>query len=217
MSIHNELSKPFSPDIIHWRVGSTNQRSEARRTGNKDATATKGIALAYIDARDVMERLDSAVGPENWQCRYPYQGCCEIGIKIDGEWLWRANGAGVTDYEAEKGQYSDAFKRAGVMWGIGRYLYALTNEWVDIEPAGNSYKLKRNPSLPKWALPGYTPKMNKDLQDKIVEQVLSCINNADEHGLREILSELDQDEKAYLWRNFNSAQRGTIKEMLGNG
>jgi hypothetical protein len=31
----------------------------------------KGMALAYIDARDVMQRLDEAVGPDNWQCRYP--------------------------------------------------------------------------------------------------------------------------------------------------
>ena len=98
---------------------------------------------------DVMKRLDDVMGLE-WQCRYPFEGCCEIGLKIDGEWVWRSNGAGETQVEAEKGQYSDAFKRAAVLWGIGRYLYYLPNVWVPI----NEYKqLKEVPPLPAWAIP----------------------------------------------------------------
>ena len=34
----------------------------------------KGIPLAYLDARDAMERLDDVVGPENWQDRYTFSG-----------------------------------------------------------------------------------------------------------------------------------------------
>ena len=49
------------------------------------------------------------------------------------EWVWKSNGAGQSDIEAEKGQFSDAFKRAAVLWGIGRYLYALPSPWVDLE------------------------------------------------------------------------------------
>ena len=48
MNIFDELAKPFPETSIHWRVGATNARSQ----GGKP---TKGIALAYIDARDVME------------------------------------------------------------------------------------------------------------------------------------------------------------------
>ena len=117
MSITDELKEPFDRKVVHWRVGATN----AKKLGCKPWEATKGIALAYIDARDVMKRLDDVM-PDMWQDRYPFEGCCEIGLKIDGEWLWRANGAGVTDVEGEKGQYSDAFKRAAVLWGVGRYL-----------------------------------------------------------------------------------------------
>jgi hypothetical protein len=101
------------------------------------------MPLAYVDARDVIERLDSAVGPFNWQNRYPFEGCCEIGIYIGSAWIWKANGAGKTKIEAEKGQYSDAFKRAGVMWGIARYLYDLPNIWVEIEARGKSYALPK--------------------------------------------------------------------------
>lgn len=129
-----KLSAPFQAHQIHWRLGSTNQSRVRKETGNQNALPTKGIPLAYLDARDVMERLDEVVGPFNWQVRYPFTGCCELSIKDPetGEWVTKANGAGVTDIEAEKGQYSDAFKRAGVMFGIGRYLYDLPNTWVDL-------------------------------------------------------------------------------------
>ncbi len=116
-----KLSEPFSPESVSWRVGA--------RTGDK----SKGIALAYIDARDVMERLDAVVGVENWQCRYPFSGCCELSIRINNEWVTKSNCAGETQVEAEKGQASDAFKRAAVLWGIGRYLYDLPDVWVELK------------------------------------------------------------------------------------
>ena len=98
-----------------------------------------------IDARDVMDRLDNVCGPENWQDRYPHisgRVVCEIGIKIGGEWVWKSDGAGDTAVEKEKGGLSDAFKRAGVMWGIGRYLYSLSAPWVDLkEPYEKNGKL----------------------------------------------------------------------------
>lgn len=130
----DRLAEPFPPDAISWRVGSTN--------GDK----SKGLALAYLDARDVMDRLDLVCGPAGWQCRYSHANgktVCDIGIKVDGEWVWKADGAGDTDVEAEKGALSDAFKRAAVRWGIGRYLYGLQSPWVELEPAGRSYKIKK--------------------------------------------------------------------------
>jgi hypothetical protein len=53
---------------------------------------------------------------------------------------------------AQKGSYSDAFKRAAVKWGVGRYLYALDAPWVDIEKRGNSYVLPKASEayLRKW-------------------------------------------------------------------
>jgi hypothetical protein len=119
------LSEPFDPSKVHWRVGAM----------TKDKS--KCIALAYIDARDVMERLDDVCGPENWQCKYEHASnhgyVCSIGIRIDGEWIWKANGAGETQVEAQKGAMSDSFKRAAVLWGIGRYLYDVPNTWVAID------------------------------------------------------------------------------------
>lgn len=143
------LKRPFDPRQISWRVGAT----------SKDKS--KGIALAYLDARDVMRRLDDVFGMD-WQCRYTHadnKTICEIGVLVDGEWLWRAGGAGDTDIEAEKGAISDAFKRAAVLFGIGRYLYELPNTWVQID---EYKKLKETPALPAWATPdGYDALMAK--------------------------------------------------------
>lgn len=119
------LSAPFPPERISWRA--------------QTVSNGKALALAYIDARDVQDRLDEVCGPENWQNRYTHtQGktVCEIGIKLS-EWIWKADGAGDSDIEAEKGALSDAFKRAAVKWGIGRYLYDLESPWVPCEVAQN--------------------------------------------------------------------------------
>lgn len=119
----NKLSRPFPAEAISWRVGSL----------SKDKT--RGMALAYLDARDVMSRFDSVLGL-NWQCRHTWSDsqklCCEIGINFNGTWIWRSDGAGDTNVEAEKGAFSSAFKRAAVQFGVGRYLYDLPDIWVPL-------------------------------------------------------------------------------------
>jgi len=126
--IFDKLREPFPADAIHWRVGATNNRDNP----------TKGIALAYLSAVDVMNRLDDVLGAENWQDRYPFSGCCELSIRIGGEWITKSNCAGETDVEKEKGQASTAFKRAAVKFGIGRYLYDMNNAWFDVEKRGRT-------------------------------------------------------------------------------
>lgn len=126
------LKAPFAPQEIEWRIGSTN------------ADKTQGLALAYITARHVMDRLDAVCSPENWQDRYEFHGArsvCYLSIKIGDEWVTKADGAGDSDVEAEKGAISDALKRAAVKWGIGRYLYDLASPWVPIEAAGKSWRI----------------------------------------------------------------------------
>ena len=129
------LAAPFPPEAISWRIGSTT------------ADKARGMALAYLDARDVADRLDAVAGPAGWQCRYSHVGAvmvCDIGIKIGDEWLYKADGAGQSDIEAEKGALSDAFKRAAVRWGIGRYLYHLPSPWVEIETRGRTSIIKQS-------------------------------------------------------------------------
>lgn len=149
MDILQQLKEPFDPKVVKWRCGST----------TKDKSSA--IALAYVDARHVMKRLDDVCGVD-WQCRYPFEGCCDIGVKLNGEWVWRSNGAGASDIEGEKGQYSDAFKRAAVLFGIGRYLYQLPIKWMPIKPQGRGYVIAEPPVMPVWATPeGYRAALDK--------------------------------------------------------
>ena len=57
---------------------------------------------------------------------------CNIGIKgPDGEWVWKGDGAGDTQFEADKGAYSSSQKRAGRTWRIGAYLAEVPKAWVE--------------------------------------------------------------------------------------
>lgn len=154
--LFDKLAAPFEPEAISWRVGNSNKKKIQRETGNNQAKATKGMALAYLDARDVMDRFDTVCGPAGWQCRYSHANgktVCDIGVRVQregesqAEWVWKADGAGDSDIEAEKGALSDAFKRAAVRWGVGRYLYGVSSPWVDLDeweqiPKGELAKLR---------------------------------------------------------------------------
>jgi hypothetical protein len=102
-----------------WRVQSTNQWG--------------CTCVAYIDARDVQDLLDEVVGAANWQTKYSeHKGnlFCEIGIRTGEtsnsmDWVWKSDCGTESQVEKQKGEASDAFKRAAVMWGIGRFLYSL--------------------------------------------------------------------------------------------
>ena len=157
-NIFFELSVPFDANEIDFRIGNTN------------AEKTSGLALAYLTARAVMNRLDEVVGAENWQDKYtpaPAGGgkagwICELSLRLGDEWITKSDGADESDIEAVKGGISDAFKRAAVKWGIGRYLYALPPIWVPIEPAGRGYRMKQRPVLPAWALPSGKKSVDPD-------------------------------------------------------
>jgi len=144
-----ELSKPFPASELEWRVGSTN------------ADKTKGIALAYLTARAVMDRLDAVLGIGGWSDAYQpiitNQGLlgftCTLSIWVDGMLISKQDAADISDIESVKGGVSDALKRAAVKFGVGRYLYNLPNVWVPIASAGRSFKLTEYPKLPAWALP----------------------------------------------------------------
>lgn len=152
LTLQQKLECPFPQAAVSWRIG------------HKTKDGKKAMLLAYIDARDVMERLDRACGFEHWQCKYTLAEAgllvCDLGLRVNGEWLWRANGAGDTAVEAEKGKCSDAFKRAAVLWGVGRYLYGLSSPWVEIDQYG---KWDEDPILPEWATPrGFMAALTKD-------------------------------------------------------
>ena len=146
------LARPFPPDAVGWRVGSTNKEK------------SKGMAVCYIDARSVQRRLDEVMGFD-WQSEIIVQSSglvtCRIGLLINGHWRWRMDGTAAVreapegqelDLKEEqkremnqKGAASDAFKRAAVQWGVARYLYEIPSPWVQI----NQYKQILDTEMPR--------------------------------------------------------------------
>jgi hypothetical protein len=122
------LFAAFPPKAISWR---------AQSVSAKNPEAPKAMALAYIDARDVMNRLDEVCGPDGWEDSYVEtplgRVICTIRVRCGEQWVSKSDGAGKTDVEGDKGGISDAFKRAAVKWGIGRYLYDMPTPWVACE------------------------------------------------------------------------------------
>ena len=111
----------------------------------KQVTAKGAVLLLYKTARTDMELLDAVVGPMNWAVDYrEIKGnlYCGIGITEDGtRWVWkwdcgiesRADGDG----NEKKGEASDAFKRAGFKWGVGRELYSSPFTFAKVETEKN--------------------------------------------------------------------------------
>ena len=115
--------------------------------------------LLYKTARTDAALLDEKFGPENWQNDYRIidgKLFCGIGIKFGDEWIWKWNVGTESNMEAEKGQASDALKRAGFVWGIGTELYSAPDikvpaEKCNIAKYGEKYRCYDNFTVEKIA------------------------------------------------------------------
>ena len=153
-----KLREPFPAEDVEWRIAQV----------GKSGKGPWAKCLAYITNRAIMDRLDEVCKPENWRNEFkpgPSGGIiCGLSIRCGDEWVTKWDGAEETDIERVKGGLSGAMKRAGVQWGIGRYLYNLDEGWAEIKDGGRFYQaasqkkgtpaFKWNPpALPPWALP----------------------------------------------------------------
>lgn len=91
-------------------------------------TKEGAVLLLYKTARVDMRILDEVYGSMNWQRHHEVINdnlFCTISIwdSEKSQWVSKQDVGTESNAEAEKGQASDAFKRAGFAWGIGRELY----------------------------------------------------------------------------------------------
>ena len=157
------LENPFDPSEIKWRV--TNTTSDRRR----------GQVIAYADPRAYTDRLNALFTVRGWTREYAVQviqnferkergnGESTISGKIvvtcrltiDGIGSHSGLGEEWADNEnAGTSAEAQAFKRACSCFGLGRYLYDLDGNWVDLDE--RKQPLSR-PRLPDWALPKRKP------------------------------------------------------------
>lgn len=116
-----ERFRTLRADEVECRVGQVAQNG-------------RGLSLLlYKTSRTDSDILDESVGPENWQCRFEdHKGTlfCSVGIMTENGWVWKSDAGSPSNMESQKGEASDAFKRACFKWGIGRELYAAPFVWV---------------------------------------------------------------------------------------
>ena len=115
--------RTLNADEIECRVGSV---------------STNGCSLLmYKDARVDMRLLDEVVGAFNWKREHEIINgnlYCTVSIynADTKEWVSKQDVGVESNTEKEKGQASDAFKRACFNWGIGRELYTCPFVWVNL-------------------------------------------------------------------------------------
>jgi hypothetical protein len=118
----------------------------------KQVTEKGAVALLYKTARVDMAILDEVFGSENWTDDYKeIKGnlYCGIGTRPDATqafvWKWDCGIESREDEEGnqKKGEASDAFKRAGFKWGIGRELYTAPFIFLNVETKESSSEGKK--------------------------------------------------------------------------
>ena len=139
------LAAPFEPTEIKFKPQSVK--------GNR------ALALAYLDSRAVMDRLDDVLGTEGWMDEYHLlpdgSVMCKLQLHLGGNWVTKMDVGSMSEQpdggDRMKAAFSDALKRAAVKFGIGRYLYRLQAVWADYDPAKRQFVSP--PQLPASARP----------------------------------------------------------------
>ena len=117
------LAQPFPAEAIQWKPGAT--------TRDK----TRGLALAYVDLRHYIDRLNEVAGPD-WSDDYEVQvqGTVVLcRLTICGVTRSDVGEAPPNDENTATTALAQAFKRACVKFGLGAYLYRLPRMWVEYD------------------------------------------------------------------------------------
>jgi hypothetical protein len=136
------------------------------------------LCLLYKNARVDMAILDEVFGPKNWEKRYELVNgnlFCTVSVwdEAKSAWVSKSDVGTESDTEAEKGEASDAFKRACTNWGIGRELYTGPAVWV---------KLNRDEVKEKNGKPTYYDKLSVSEVEYDEEGTISRLVVVDKHG-----------------------------------
>jgi hypothetical protein len=139
------LSAPFDPADVRFKP--------------QVVSGNRALALAYVDARVIQDRLDAVLGVEGWQddyqCLPDGSVVCRLRLRLGDAWVTKVDVGGPSEQpdggDRLKAAFSDALKRAAVKFGIGRYLYRLGGQWVDYDPQRRQFV--KTPQLPTSAVP----------------------------------------------------------------
>lgn len=157
--------RPLRADEIELRIGTVGK--------------TGVTVLCYKNARVDRQILDEEFGQMNWVCDYKeLKGnmYCGIGVWDDDKqtWVYKWDCGTESNTEKEKGEASDAFKRAGFRWGIGIELY--TSPRIKIPVKTEEYAKGKYQMKDKWELYGmYVSRV--EIIDGVIEELDIALKN----------------------------------------
>jgi hypothetical protein len=176
-------------------------KAQSAMGGAKKDAANPFFKSKYADLAAVMEAIAKPFadnGLSFMQSPGMYDGNICVTTRImheSGEWIEGDTILPPTKADAQG--YGSA-----ITYGKRYGLQAMTGV-PSVDDDGNAAVAQQTP------LVKIDPKVKKDF----VDQVKQCLAGADGDGLRELLAEWDADEKAVLWKEFNSQQRASIKDL----
>jgi hypothetical protein len=143
--IYHELRKPLALQFISWKPN----------VFNRDRTRAQ--ITFHIDARAVQHKLNESLGIDGWN--FTFVPGRDAGIY--GRLVVRINDREVIREDVgypqnpdkddrDKDAVSDALKRCAVHFGVGHFLYALPDKWVDWNPEQRGLTDSQNDEIRKW-------------------------------------------------------------------
>lgn len=117
--------------------------------------AVRAMLLLYKDARYDMAVLDELYGDLGWQTHYEsINGVLFCTISVwdpkRSQWVSKTSNGTESNMDAKKGEASDALKRAGFLWGIGRELYTAPRIYIDLKEKEYYKDQKGSYKMPDW-------------------------------------------------------------------
>ena len=143
----------------------------------------KGTSLLlYKNARVDMAILDEKFGMFGWQREHLFKdgkNYCRVSIwdKENKQWVTKEDIGTESNTEREKGEASDAFKRACVNIGIGRELYTAPFIWVALDES----EVSKSEKTGKWQI---NPRVNFEVKHIAYDskRMISELEIVDQNG-----------------------------------
>lgn len=167
-----KLKDYFPPELVHWRVKPDNVL-----LGAKPGQMITHVAFTSVQA--VRDRLDSALGVNNWSESYDNPGTytrCVLRVRFaaDDDWVTRVGVSGAPDLDRGT---AESLREAALSLGVGRYLslYPQHVEW-------DGTHLKGAPRLPDHALPPEYRRAGREAAWKARQLILTACDESTKRG-----------------------------------
>jgi hypothetical protein len=169
--LYKLLNEPFDPADIKWKPQTVNYSKKT------------AMAIAHADPRAYTDRLNEVLGPDGWSQEFTFtvtpfvkfikgkkayketpatedktvagnKVLCICRLTIPSVGTHSSTGdCDASDENAATSAEAQAFKRACVQFGLGRYLYDLPKITVPFDYDKGGFIAGQEPQLPDWAIP----------------------------------------------------------------